>query len=63
MFTEHAFGKLYLEELDFKNIFLVCPIWLVVFYLFFYNAPELSAGIHPGIALTHFHLVHWLRKI
>jgi hypothetical protein len=36
----------------FKNIFLVCPIWLPVFFLFFYNEPELGVGIDPGMALT-----------
>jgi hypothetical protein len=30
----------------------VCPIWLSVFFLFFYNEPELGAGIDPGMALT-----------
>jgi len=34
--------------------FLVCPIWLLVFFLFFYNEPELGAGIDPGMALTPF---------
>jgi len=33
-------------------IFLVCPIWLPVFFLFFYNEPELGVGIDPGMALT-----------
>jgi len=38
-----------------RNIyFLVCPIWLPVFFLFFYNEPELGAGINPGMALTPF---------
>jgi len=36
----------------FLNIFLVCPIWLPVFFLFFYNEPELGVGIDPGMALT-----------
>jgi hypothetical protein len=38
----------------FKNIFLVCPIWLPVFFLFFYNEPALGVqvGIDPGMALT-----------
>ncbi len=36
----------------FKNIFLVCPIWLPVFFLFFYIEPELGVGIDPGMALT-----------
>jgi len=35
-------------------IFLVCPIWLPVFFLFFYNEPEVGAGIIPGMALTPF---------
>jgi hypothetical protein len=30
----------------------VCPIWLPVFFLFFYNEPELGAGVDPGMALT-----------
>jgi len=30
----------------------VCTIWLPVFFLFFYNEPELGAGINPGMALT-----------
>ncbi len=30
----------------------MCPIWLPVFLLFFYNEPELGAGIDPGMALT-----------
>jgi hypothetical protein len=30
----------------------VCPIWLPVFFSFFYNEPELGAGINPGMALT-----------
>ncbi len=33
----------------FLNIFLVCPIWLPVF---FHNEPELGVGIDPGMALT-----------
>ncbi len=36
----------------FKNIFLVCPIWLPVFSYFFHNEPELRVGINPGMALT-----------
>jgi len=32
----------------------VYPIWLPVFFLFFYNEPELGAGIDPGMALTQF---------
>jgi hypothetical protein len=36
----------------FLIILLVCPIWLPVFFLFFYNEPELGAGIDPGMALT-----------
>jgi len=31
---------------------LVCPIWLPVFFLFFYNEPELGVEIDPGMALT-----------
>ncbi len=30
----------------------MCPIWLPVFFLFFYNEPEKGAGIDPGMALT-----------
>ncbi len=30
----------------------MCPIWLPVFFLFFYNEPELGVGIDPGMALT-----------
>jgi len=30
----------------------VCPIWLPVFSLFFYNEPELGVGIDHGMALT-----------
>ncbi len=30
----------------------MCPIWLPVFFLFFYNEPELGAGVDPGMALT-----------
>jgi len=32
----------------------VCPVWLPVFFLFFYNGPELGAGNDPGMALTPF---------
>jgi len=32
--------------------FLVYPIWLPVFFLFFYNEPGLGVGIDPGMALT-----------
>jgi len=35
-----------------RYIFLVCPIWLPVFFLFFYYEPELGAEINPGMALT-----------
>jgi len=36
-----------------KNIFLVCPIWLPVFFYFsIHNEPKLSVGIDPGMALT-----------
>jgi hypothetical protein len=38
--------------LPLKIIFLVCPILLPVFFLFFYNEPELGVGIDPGMALT-----------
>ncbi len=38
----------------FLNIFCICPIWLPVFFLFFYNEPELGVGIDPGMALTSF---------
>jgi len=34
-----------------KIIYLVCPIWPVVFYLFFYNEPDFSAEIDPSMAL------------
>ncbi len=34
--------------------FLMCPIWLPVFVLLFYNEAELGAGIDPGMALTPF---------
>jgi len=38
-----------------KNFFfLVCPIWLPVFFLFFYNEPELGAEINPGMAVAPF---------
>jgi hypothetical protein len=37
--------------IQFMYIFLVCPIWLPVF-LIFYNEPELGVGIDPGMALT-----------
>jgi len=33
----------------FKNILLVCPILLLVFFLFS-NEPELGTGIDPGMA-------------
>ncbi len=29
----------------------MCPIWPPVFFLFFYNEPELGVGIDPGMAL------------
>jgi hypothetical protein len=32
--------------------FLVCSLWLPVFFLFFYIEPELGVGIDPGMALT-----------
>jgi len=35
----------------FKIFFLVCPIWLPVF---FYDEPQLGAAIDPGKALTLF---------
>jgi len=37
-----------------KKIFLVCPIWLPIFFFFFQllNEPGLGAGIYPGMALT-----------
>ncbi len=38
----------------FFRYFLVCPIWLLEFFLFFYNEPDLGAGIDPGMALTTF---------
>jgi len=31
---------------------LVSPIWLPVFFLLFYNEPELGVGINPGMDLT-----------
>ncbi len=34
--------------------FLVCPIWLPIFFLFFLNEPELGAGIDPGMAFNPF---------
>jgi hypothetical protein len=40
--------------LFFSFSFLVCPIWLPVFFLVFYNEPELGVGIDPGMALTPF---------
>ncbi len=30
----------------------MCPILLPVFFLFFYNEPELGVEIDPGMALT-----------
>jgi len=35
-------------------LFLIfgCPIWLPVFFLIFYNEPELGTDIDPGMALT-----------
>jgi len=39
-----------------QKYFLVCPIWLPLFFFFFYNEPELDAGINPGMALTPFRL-------
>jgi len=36
----------------FFNFLLVCPIWLPVFFLIFYNEPELGAEIDLGMALT-----------
>ncbi len=36
------------------EVFLVCPIWLTVFFLLFYNEPEFGGGIDPGMALTPF---------
>jgi len=46
-------------KLEDKNVFvffvnLVCPIWLPVFLLFFYNEPELDAEINPGMGLAPF---------
>ena len=38
----------------FINILLVCSIWQPVFFLIFYNEPELGAGIDPVMALTPF---------
>jgi len=39
----------------FKNIFLVCPIWLPIFFsLQLLNEPGLGEGIDPGMALTPF---------
>jgi len=35
-----------------KKKILVCPIWLPIFFLFFYNEPESGAGIDPEMALT-----------
>jgi len=43
-------------------MFLVCPIWLPLIFFLFSNEPELGAGIDPGIALTPFHLVFWMRR-
>jgi len=34
-----------IQKLFFKY-FLVRPIWLPVFFLFFYNEPELGSGIN-----------------
>jgi len=31
-----------------------------VFFLFFYNAPELGAGIDPGMALTPFTSIEYI---
>jgi len=36
------------------RLFLVCPIWLPVFFLFFNSEPESGVGIDPGMALTPF---------
>jgi len=37
----------------FFNVFLVCPIWLPIFFQLL-NEPGLGAGIDPGMALTPF---------
>ncbi len=40
-------------------------IWLPVFFLLYYNEPELGAGINPGMALNPFPssiLVYWMRQ-
>jgi len=58
---QHPFTKLYcIFKVSSRHPFstygitflCVCPIWLPVFFLFFYNEPELGAGINPGMALT-----------
>jgi len=32
--------------------FLVCPIWLPVFFIFFNNEQDMCSGINPGTALV-----------
>ncbi len=46
--------ELRVSEKFFINIFFGMPHWLPVLFLFFYNEPELGAGINPGMALSPF---------
>jgi len=45
-----------LNLIFFLNLFLVCPIWLPIFFFLFQllNEPGLGEGIDPGMALTPF---------
>ncbi len=47
--TSKTFGAIF-----FKYFFLVCIIWLLCIFLFFYIEPELGVGIDPGMGLTPF---------
>ncbi len=52
-------------EISNKGFFWCAPFGYLLFLLFFYNEPELGAGINPGIDLTPFnalHLVYWMRQ-
>jgi hypothetical protein len=40
------------EKISFLLFLLVCPVWLHVFFLFFYNETELGAEIDPVMVLT-----------
>ncbi len=43
---------LFFNDISKRSWRLGVPIWLPVFFLFFYNEPELGARIDPGMALT-----------